>query len=69
LKEQTAAAAKERKPKHKPKLKPSTNKKQEVPKAGSIQKKKHKQADKRKDTAASDKSTTSSKCEKGARRR
>jgi len=64
LKEQTAAAAKGRKPEHKPEHKPSTDKKQEAPKAAGIQKKKSKPADKRKFTAAFDKSTTSSKHEK-----
>jgi len=64
LKEQTAAAAKGRKPEHKPEYKPSTDKKPEAPKPAGIQKKKNKPADKRKATAASDKSTTSSKREK-----
>jgi len=64
LKPQTAAAAKGRKPKHKPEHKPSTDKKQEAPEAVSIQNKKSKLADKRKTTAAPDKSTTSSKYEK-----
>jgi len=36
LKEQTAAAAKGRKPEHKPEYKPSTDKKQEAPKAAGI---------------------------------
>jgi len=64
LKEQTAAAAKGRKPKHKLEYKPSTDKKQEAPKPAGIQKKKSKPADKRKTTAASDKCMTSSKREK-----
>jgi len=64
LKEQTAAAAKGRKPEYKPAHKPSTDKKQEAPKPAGIQKKKSKPADKRKATAASDKSTSSSKHEK-----
>jgi len=64
LKEQTAAVAKRRKPEHKPGYKPSTDKKQGAPKAAGIQKKKSKPADKRKSTATSDKSTTSSKREK-----
>jgi len=63
LKEQTAVAAKGRKPEHKPEYKPSTDKKQEAPKPAGIQKKKSKAADKRKSTAASNKSTTSSKPE------
>jgi len=64
LKKQIAAAAKRRKPEHKPEHKPSTDKKQEAPKPTGIQKKKSKLADKQKATAASDKSTTSSKCKK-----
>jgi len=64
LNEQTAAAAKGRKPEHQPEQKPSTDKKQEAPKPASIQKKDSKPADKWKSTAASDKSTTSSKREK-----
>jgi len=46
LKEQTAAAAKGRKPEHKPEHKPSIDKKQEVPKPAGTQKKKSKLADK-----------------------
>ena len=42
LKEQTAAAAKGRKPEHKPEHKSSTHNKQEAPKVASIQKKKSK---------------------------
>jgi len=64
LQKQTAAATKGRKLEHKPEHKPSTDKKQEAPKPAGTQKKKSKPADKRKSTAASDKSTTSSKCEK-----
>jgi len=64
LKEQAAAAAKGRKPEHKLKHKVSTDMKQEAPKPAGIQKKKSKPADKRKATAASNKSTTSSKHEK-----
>jgi len=64
LKEQIAAAAKGRKPEYKPEYKSSTNKKQEAPKPAGTQKKKTKPADKRKATAVSDKSTTSSKHEK-----
>jgi len=64
LKEQTAAAAKGRKPEHTPEHKPPTDKKQGAAKPAGIQKKKSKPADKRKATAASDKSTTSSKREK-----
>jgi len=67
LKEQTAAAAKGRKPEHKLEHKPLTDNKQEAPKPASIQKKKSKLADKQKATAASDKSTTSSKREKEPR--
>jgi len=64
LKEQTATAAKGRKPEHKPEHKPSIDKKKEPPKAAGIQKQKSKLADKWKSTATSDKSTTSSKREK-----
>jgi len=64
LKEQIAAAAKGRQPKHKPEYKPSTDKKQEAPKLAGIQKKKSTPAEKRKPTAVSDKSTTSSKHKK-----
>jgi len=64
VKEQTAAAAKGRKPEHQPEHKSSTNNKQEAPKAAGIQKKKSKLADKRKAAAPSDKSITSSKYEK-----
>jgi len=64
LKEQTAAAAKRRKPKYKPEHKPSTDKKQEATKPAGTQKKKSKPADKRKSPATSDKFTTSSKYEK-----
>jgi len=64
LKEETAIAAKRRKPTHKAEYKPPTDKKQEAPKPAGSQKKKSKPADKRESTAVSDKSMTSSKQEK-----